>query len=37
MASGLVPGFVLAGFGAAFLGSILLTLVNTLLRQLVAA
>ena len=37
MAAGLVPGFALAGFGAALLGSIILTLVNALLRRLVAA
>lgn len=37
MAAALVPGFALDGFGAALLGSIVLTLVNTILRRLVAA
>jgi putative membrane protein len=37
MAAALVPGFVVAGFVAAFLGSIVLALVNALLRNLVAA
>ncbi|MCU1300852.1 MAG: rane protein of unknown function [Candidatus Sulfotelmatobacter sp.] len=34
-ASALVPGFVVHGFGAAFLGAILLSLVNMLLKWLV--
>jgi len=34
-ASALVPGFVVRGFGAAFLGAILLSLVNMLLKWLV--
>jgi putative membrane protein len=37
MATAFVPGFAVAGFGAALLGSILLTLVNAALRNLVAA
>ena len=37
MAAALVPGFALDGFLAAFLGGILLALVSTLLRRLVAA
>jgi putative membrane protein len=37
MAAALVPGFAVAGFAAALLGSIVLTLVNALLRNLVAA
>jgi len=37
MASGLVPGFNVAGFGPALLGSVVLTLVNAALRHLVAA
>jgi putative membrane protein len=36
-AAALVPGFAVAGFGAALLGSIALTLVNAALRYLVAA
>jgi putative membrane protein len=34
-ASALVPGFVVRGFGAAFIGAILLSLVNMLLKWLV--
>src|SRR5262245_21928050 len=37
MAASLVPGFIVAGFVAAFLGSIVLALVNAFLRDLVAA
>lgn len=33
-AASLVPGFVVAGFGPAFLGAILLTIVNMLLHSL---
>jgi putative membrane protein len=36
-AAALVPGFAVAGFVAALFGSIVLALVNALLRQLVAA
>jgi putative membrane protein len=35
LASALVPGFHVRGFGAAFIGAILLSLVNMLLRWLV--
>ena len=35
LASVLVPGFDIAGFGAAFLGSLLLTLLNVLIAWLV--
>jgi putative membrane protein len=34
-ASALVPGFVVRGFGAAFIGAVLLSLVNMLLKWLV--
>jgi len=34
-ASALVPGFVVRGFGAAFIGAIVLSLVNMLLKALV--
>jgi len=34
-ASALVPGFVVRGFGAAFVGAILLSLVNMMLKWLV--
>ena len=34
-ASALVPGFVVRGFGAAFIGAIVLSLVNMLLKWLV--
>jgi putative membrane protein len=34
-ASALVPGFVVQGFGAAFVGAILLSLVNMMLKWLV--
>jgi putative membrane protein len=34
-ASALVPGFVVQGFGAAFIGAIVLSLVNMLLKWLV--
>lgn len=34
MASGLVPGFHIDGFGAAFIGAIVLAIVNALLRYL---
>ncbi len=34
-ASALVPGFVVRGFGAAFIGAIVLSLVNMLLKSLV--
>ena len=36
-ASALVPGFVVRGFGAAFIGAIVLSLVNMLLKWLVFA
>jgi len=35
MASALVPGFVVDGFGAAFVAAIVISVVNTLLRHLV--
>jgi putative membrane protein len=37
LASWLVPGFLIVGFGAAFLGAIVLVFVNFLLRMLVPA
>ncbi|HVO64672.1 MAG TPA: phage holin family protein [Terriglobales bacterium] len=37
LASAIVPGFEVRGFGAAFLGAIVLSLVNMLLRWLVEA
>jgi uncharacterized membrane protein YvlD (DUF360 family) len=37
MASGLVPGFNVAGFTPALLGSVVLALVSAVLRHLVAA
>ena len=36
LASWLVPGFTVTGFGAAFLGAIVLALVNLLLKYLVS-
>ncbi|MCW5889780.1 MAG: phage holin family protein [bacterium] len=36
MASALVPGFHIDGFGAAFIGAIVLAIVNAILRYLVA-
>jgi putative membrane protein len=35
LASGVVPGFAVEGFGAAFLGAIVLAVLNTILRHLV--
>jgi putative membrane protein len=35
LASWLLPGFTVTGFGAAFLGAVVLSLVNLLLRHLV--